>query len=48
MSVRVGGKGAIQGFMYQSAVVGVQEGKGDDAPVALVRALVVDLLYQPG
>lgn len=37
MSVRVGGKGAIQGFMYQGAVVGVSEDKGDNPSAAQVQ-----------
>ena len=37
MRVRVGGKGAIQGFMHQGAVVGVPENKGDNPPVAQIQ-----------
>ena len=36
MRVRVGGKGAIQGFMHQGAVVGVPENKGNDPSVAQI------------
>ena len=37
MGVRVGRDGLIQRLMYQGAVVGVPEDKGDDPPVAQVQ-----------
>ena len=37
MCVRVGGKGPVQRLMYQSAVVGVPEDKGDNPPVTEVQ-----------